>query len=277
MKPREQVLQSSATGERAESWAPWHALPRPQRLRIGAWVGWIVVVTLAFIQPLTRLMLHAVQSELHSYIPLVPFVAGYLLYIRRRPTLAAAYRSSIGGTLILVRYRRGGACRGRSGCVASLSVNDDLALMALAYVSLVAAGGFLFLGSRWMAAAAFPVAFLIFMVPLPDAAVHWLETASVLASADVSALFFKITGTPLLRDGTRIRAARNRPGGRPGVQRHPLQLGALHHQPGGLTSLSREPVATARPGGLRDSAWRSCETASGFSSSACSACMSGRT
>ena len=75
-------------------------------------------------------------------------------------------------------------------------------LMALAYVSFVAAGGFLFLGSKWMAAAAFPVAFLIFMVPLPDAAVNWLETASVLASAEVAALFFNVTGTPLVRDGT---------------------------------------------------------------------------
>jgi exosortase len=82
-----------------------------------------------------------------------------------------------------------------------VSVNDGLALIALAYVSVVAAGGFLFLGSTWMAAAAFPIAFLIFMIPLPDAAVYWLETASVLASADVSALFFRMTGTPLVRDG----------------------------------------------------------------------------
>jgi exosortase len=43
---------------------------------------------------------------------------------------------------------------------------------------------------------------LIFMVPLPDAAVYWIERASVLASADVSAMFFRTTGTPLLRDGT---------------------------------------------------------------------------
>ena len=50
-------------------------------------------------------------------------------------------------------------------------------------MSFVAAGGFLFLGARWMAAKAFPVAFLIFMVPLPDAAVDWLEKASMLASA----------------------------------------------------------------------------------------------
>jgi exosortase len=53
-----------------------------------------------------------------------------------------------------------------------------------------------------MAAAAFPILFLIFMVPLPDGVVSWLETASVLGSADVSAFLFNITGTPLLREGT---------------------------------------------------------------------------
>jgi len=40
------------------------------------------------------------------------------------------------------------------------------------------------------------------MIPLPDAVVNWLETASVLASADVSAFFFRMTGTPILREGT---------------------------------------------------------------------------
>jgi exosortase C (VPDSG-CTERM-specific) len=180
----------------------WRGLPRSDRLRIAAWAGWIVVVTLAFVQPLASLMLHAAQSELHSYIPLVPLVSGYLLYAKRK-SLVAVYRRSIGGTVTL-----GGI--GMTVLVAaiglrrSLSVNDGLALMALAYVSVVAAGGFLFLGSKWMATAAFPVAFLIFMVPLPDAAVDWLETASVLASADVSAWLFKMTGTPLLRDGTRF-------------------------------------------------------------------------
>jgi exosortase C (VPDSG-CTERM-specific) len=158
------------------------------------------VVTVAFVQPLTALMLHAAQSELHSYIPLVPFVAGYLLYIQRR-SLGAAYRSSVGRTVILSAISVAALA---AGIVwrASLSLNDGIALTSLSYVSLVAAGGFLFLGSRWMAAAAFPVAFLIFVVPLPDGVVNWLEKASVLASADAAALFFNMTGTPLLRDGT---------------------------------------------------------------------------
>ena len=84
----------------------------------------------------------------------------------------------------------------------SLSLNDYLALRALAFVGLLAAGGFLLLGSRWMAAAAFPFAFLLFMVPLPDAAVAWLEQASAAASAEAAAMYFSLAGTPLLRQGT---------------------------------------------------------------------------
>jgi exosortase C (VPDSG-CTERM-specific) len=200
MKSGEETLASPVIAAGIGPWATWRGLPRPERMRIGGGVGWIVVVTLVFVQPLTRLMLHASRSELHSYIPLVPFIAGYLFYIQRGAS-PAAYRSSIGGTLMTGAIGFA-ALGGGIWLRESLSVNDDLALMTLAYVSLIAAGGLLFLGSKWMAAAAFPVAFLMFMVPLPDGVVNWLETASVLASADVAALFFNMTGTPLLRDGT---------------------------------------------------------------------------
>jgi len=199
MKSGEEVLASSVI-DGSGAWATWRGLPRPEQLRIGAGVAWIAVVSLAFVRPLTRLIRYASESELLSYIPLVPFVAVYLLYIRRR-TLLAVYRSSIGGTVILGGIGLAALAAG-IGLHGSLSINDDLALMTLAYVSFVATGGFLFLGSKWMAAAAFPVAFLIFMVPLPDAVVNWLEMALVLGSADVAALLFKMTGTPLLRDGT---------------------------------------------------------------------------
>ena len=178
----------------------WRAWPRPRRLRIVGLIAWIVAVTLAFILPLIELVQQTSQSEMNSYIPLVPFVAGYLLYLRRK-TLPTAFRSSIAGSVVL-----GGA--GALALVAArewggaLSVNDGQALMALAYVSAITAGGFLFLGAKWMAAAAFPIAFLFFMIPLPDAVVYQLEMSSVYASADASAWMFRATGTPLLRDGT---------------------------------------------------------------------------
>jgi exosortase len=53
-----------------------------------------------------------------------------------------------------------------------------------------------------MAAAAFPIAFLIFIVPFPERIVEWLETASMLASTNAAHLFFLLSGTPVLRDGT---------------------------------------------------------------------------
>ena len=167
---------------------------------MGGGVGYLVVLTLAFIQPLTRLASFAAGSDLNSHILLVPFITGYLLYIQRGRG-PVAYRSSISGTATtggigLALLASGIAWRG------SLSVNDGLALAALAFVSFVVAGGFLFLGARWMAASAFPVAFLIFMVPLPDAAVKWLENASMLASAEAAALFFNAAGTPMVRHGT---------------------------------------------------------------------------
>jgi exosortase C (VPDSG-CTERM-specific) len=178
----------------------WRSLSGQHKIRIGSCLGWLFVVTLAYVQPLTQLMVVSIASDLNSYIPLVPPVAAYLLYLRRR-NLPSDYRSSVVGAAIL--------CLVGSGILfaairlsASLSVNDRLALLALSYVAILTAGAFLFLGSKWVYAAAFPVAFMLFIVPLPDAAVYQIETASVLASADVSAWLFRLTGTPLLRDGT---------------------------------------------------------------------------
>ena len=162
--------------------------------------AYIVLLTLLFVQPLARLMMYAAGSNLHSHILLVPFVVGYLLYSERRK-FPVVYRRSVPGTVILAGIGLA-ALAAAIAWKGSLSLNDYLALMALAFVSLVSAGGFLFLGSKWMAAAAFPVAFLIFMIPLPDAAVTWLEKASVVASAEAAALLFGITGTSLVRHGT---------------------------------------------------------------------------
>lgn len=195
----DEALAAPTTGQRGGSWAKWQELPRPLRLRLGCCVGSLALLTLIFAQPLIRLAVYAAQSELHSYILLVPFVPMYLLYLKRQP--GTTYRSSIAGTVMT----------GAIGITAlvgwfewhrSLSINDGLALMALAFVSFVAASGFLFLGTKWMATMAFPVAFLLFLVPLPDAAVKWLENTSVLGSAGAAAFYFNLAGTPVFRQGT---------------------------------------------------------------------------
>ena len=47
----------------------------------------------------------------------------------------------------------------------------------------------------------FPLFFLAFMIPLPEAAVDLLENASKEASAEVANWLFLISGTPFLRNG----------------------------------------------------------------------------
>ena len=127
----------------------------------------------------------------------MPFISGYLLYIERGRR-SAMYRSSIAGTVAMGGIGIAALAAG-IGWRGSLSINDGLALMALAFVSFVVAGGFLFLGSKWMAAAAFPVAFLIFMVPLPDAAVNWLESRFHAGIRGGRRRCFSIAGVPLVR------------------------------------------------------------------------------
>jgi exosortase C (VPDSG-CTERM-specific) len=152
---------------------------------------------------LTRLMIHAAGSELHSHIILIPLVSAYLLYLRRAD-LPNEYPSSAGWSAVpLVMGIAALIAASASGVFhRSLSHNDYLALMTLSFVCFLAAGGFLWLGRKWMAAAAFPFAFLSFMVPMPDGMADALETASKLASTEAANLFFNVTGTPVFRTGT---------------------------------------------------------------------------
>lgn len=180
--------------------SPGESVSPGERARIGSFGVYLVVLTLLFILPLGRLAAHAASSDLHSHILLVPFVSAYLLYLRRGQMLAPP-ASSLAGTA-LMSVAGAGALAAWFVLRGSLSLNDGLALAALAFICFVAAGGFFFQGSAWMRAAMFPFAFLIFMIPLPDAWVDWLEKASMLASADAADFYFNLAGTPHVRQGT---------------------------------------------------------------------------
>jgi exosortase C (VPDSG-CTERM-specific) len=200
VKPSAEAAAVPASEHNGAMLAWWRELPRQKRVRVGGWAAFIAGLTVAFASPLWTLLMLAAGNDLHSYTPIVPLATAYLLFVRgeRSPQ---PYRSSMAGTIAL-------AAAGLAAVAAwavwreGLSANDHLTLLVLAYVLFIAAGGFLFLGSSWMRSAAFPMAFLMFMVPLPDAAVYWIERGLVLASADASAFLFNVTGTPMYREGT---------------------------------------------------------------------------
>jgi exosortase C (VPDSG-CTERM-specific) len=162
----------------------------------------VILVLAAFGQPLLKLANYAAHSELHSYILLVPFVSAYLLYIRR-DQLPRKYVADLplgmvflaGGLgVLLFAYWLNFAGRAMTG-------NYYLVLLTVSFLCCLAAGGFFFLGRDWMRAAAFPLAYLFFMVPMPDAMADALESASKYASAEVANVLFHLSGTPFLREG----------------------------------------------------------------------------
>ena len=180
----------------------WTNVSSASRARVVGFFGFVFLLTTVFIKPLFSLATHAAHSELDSYIVLVPFVSAYLIYTRRKqipndygfsPWAIVPLLAGLAALAIALNLHRSGG---------SLSDHDYLSLMALSFVCLLAGGGFVFLGRKWMLSTAFPFAFLIFMVPMPDAMASTLETASMLASAEAANLFFNITGTPVLRNGT---------------------------------------------------------------------------
>jgi exosortase C (VPDSG-CTERM-specific) len=173
-----------------------------QKWRFWTGVCFAIVLLVVFARPLLMLTSYVAGSQLHSYILLVPFVSAYLLYIQRNQ-LPKNYTTDLPLTIVslaaglgLLAFTYSLDFVGRSP-----ANGDRLVLLTLSFLCCLAAGVFFFFGRDWMRAAAFPLAYLIFMVPMPDAMADVLETASKSAAAEVANLLFQLSGTPFLRAG----------------------------------------------------------------------------
>jgi exosortase C (VPDSG-CTERM-specific) len=200
--PNGAIAREIVAPTRIENTSDSTTLKRKQKWRFWIGICFALVLLIAFARPLVVLISYAAGSQLASYILLVPFVSGYLLYIRRDQLpkkysvdLPLAIVSiAIGLSILILTY-----WLDFTGRVPG--INDRLTLLTLSFLCCLAAGGFFFLGRAWMRAAAFPLGYLIFMVPLPDAMADALERASIAASAEVANLLFHLSGMPFLREG----------------------------------------------------------------------------
>src|SRR5256714_3892250 len=173
--------------------------PESINKRFMGWCIYLGILCGAFALYLRELAAFAAHSQVHSYILLIPLVTAYLIYIRWKH-LSRELSSSWGYALLLATAGTGALLA--SQYFVDLGQNDYMTLIALSFFCFVIAGTFLFLGSKWARSAMFPVFFLAFMIPLPEAAVDLLENASKEASAEVANWLFLISGTPALRTGT---------------------------------------------------------------------------
>ena len=166
--------------------------------RFVGWCLYLVILCGAFALPLRAFVTYARNSDVHSYVLLIPFVTAYLIYIRWKQ-LSRELSSARGYALLLTATGTGVLLA--SLRFTELGQNDYMTLIALSFVCFAIAGAFLFLGGKWAYSAMFPLFFLAFMIPLPEAAVDFLENASKEASAEVANWLFLISGTPVLRAG----------------------------------------------------------------------------
>jgi exosortase C (VPDSG-CTERM-specific) len=168
------------------------------------WSGacFAVVLLILFARPLLMLISYVAASQLHSYILLVPFVSAYLLYLRR-DQLPKGYSTELPLTIVFLATGLGLLALTYSVDFSGQAPanGDRIVLLTLSFLCCLAAGGFFFFGRDWMRAAAFPLAYLVFIVPMPDAMADALEMASKSAAAEVANVLFHLSGTPFLRAG----------------------------------------------------------------------------
>jgi exosortase C (VPDSG-CTERM-specific) len=172
--------------------------PNPERtdrrLRgLGLTAGLLLV---CFGRPLFALGKFAIGSELYSYILLVPFISLYLGWIGRK-TLppASAPDGGVGAILLAAGAAALAGFWVAKVSGAALALEDSLALLALSFVLLLLGACALFLGKLTFRALAFPLGFLVFIVPMPVMLNEWIETFLQQGSAAVAYAFFKAAGT----------------------------------------------------------------------------------
>jgi exosortase C (VPDSG-CTERM-specific) len=162
----------------------------------------LAVLSVAFIAPLLSLAWFAFHSALYSYVLLIPAVSLYFAWQRSDDVLASDRQTrNLGwwplaaGIGLLLWY---GSARLSGGRWAT---QDYLALTILAWLLLAWALCIWFLDTARLRALAFPLGFLVFMVPLPTIAEAQLETFLQHGSALAARFFFMLSGTTVFVDG----------------------------------------------------------------------------
>jgi exosortase C (VPDSG-CTERM-specific) len=169
--------------------------------RTAGFILFILALVLIFLRPLLDLVTYAEQSELYSFILLVPLISLYLAKLRMREVLSNLGSSpqmgliplSI-GILIISCYYTLARHLGR------VNHNDYLSFTIYTFVALLTSGCFMFLGRKAVAVVAFPVAFLFLMAPLPSFLTAFASNCLQHASAAVAYLLLLFLGTPVLKD-----------------------------------------------------------------------------
>jgi exosortase C (VPDSG-CTERM-specific) len=163
------------------------------------------VLVLCFSKPLYDLLRFAVEDDLYSYIPLIPMISVYLVWLQRGkswPSFVSGRKPATiflaGGLVMLAGYRF---------VIHSASpANEDyLAATIFAFLLFFTAISCLFLGKNIARMIAVPISLLVFIIPFPVFVRHEIETFLQYGSAAVANGLFQMSGMPVYQDGLMFR------------------------------------------------------------------------
>jgi exosortase len=157
------------------------------------------VVMLLMYAPVRDYLYWTCKSPYYTHIVLIPLISVFFV-IKKRNQIFAAVESAFFPGLPIVSL-------GLLLLVPAVTIgtgwvtNDKYALVAFSIVSVIIGTFILLFGKRAFQAARFPLAFLMFMIPLPTGIEYWVLRALQFGSAEFAGLLFPLTGVPVLRDG----------------------------------------------------------------------------
>jgi exosortase C (VPDSG-CTERM-specific) len=173
---------------------------RRQLQRLAVVTGLLAV---CFGWPLLRLISFAAHSDLFSCILLVPFISGYLIWTIRktldfqdlRPCWTGALLGAGAGAAIIAGYWLGR----QGGWVPE--TQDYLTLMTLAFLCCFWGVCLATLGAKLVGQILFPLAFLLFAVPIPTSMLDHIDLFFQYTSAATTVGFLKVAGEPVVQNG----------------------------------------------------------------------------
>jgi exosortase len=141
------------------------------------------------------------HDERYSYILLVPFISGFLIWIRRERIVGnARYCPRYGIPLLL----SGASIALIAGKQSGLDKSETLSVTILAVILIWTAIVVLCFGTEALNASIFPLVFLLLFIPIPANVMQKAVVAVQTLSAGITAVLFKIVGLPFARDGFRF-------------------------------------------------------------------------
>lgn len=162
-----------------------------------AFISLCAIGLMAFQKDLLDLFVTASDNERYSHAVLVPFISGYFLFTERKRIFQD---SSVSPAAVYVLAASIAVFIVTNIPAAGLKPDERLFAAILSSVAFFAGAFMLCFGSA-AGRAVFPLGFLLFMVPLPeafmDSAVFFLQSGSTA----VSDLLFRAVGAPVVRDG----------------------------------------------------------------------------